>query len=67
MKYILAYIVGGVVALTLANEFWYPAPALHGVALGLLMGAIFISGSFVAMAITWGASTPPADRTRRRP
>ncbi len=49
--YIVAYIVGGFVALFLANWLWYPAPDLHGGQLGLLMAGISLSGSTVAMSL----------------
>ncbi len=51
MRYVLAYVIGGVASLSLANWLWYPAPDLHGAALGLLMGAIFIAGAATAMAL----------------
>ncbi len=54
--YILAYIIGGIAALFLASWLWYPAPDLHGVALGLLMAGIALAGSLVAMGIAAAVS-----------
>ncbi len=55
MKWIAAYFVGGVVALTAANWILYPVPNwlghLHGVALGLFAAAVFLTGSACACVI----------------
>ncbi len=48
---VVMYFVGGIAAIVLADRFWYPMPDVHGVALGLLMAAIFVSGSAVAIGI----------------
>jgi hypothetical protein len=52
MKYAAAYIGGGIVSFFLANKFWYPAPNISGVALGLLDAAIFLTGSAIAIVVT---------------
>lgn len=49
IAYVVAYFIGGVIALALANWLWYPAPDLHGVQLGLLMAGIFLVGSAIAV------------------
>lgn len=53
ITYLIAYILGGILSLSLANWLWYPASNLHGAALGLLIGGIFITGSTLAMIIVY--------------
>lgn len=60
MRYVVAYVLGGVVMFTLVNEFVYPLPTwimhLHGITLGLFAAAVFIMGSVIACGITWVVS-----------
>lgn len=52
MKYVAA-ILGAFAALSLANWLWYPAPDVHGVALGLLLAAIALTGAVAASGVVW--------------
>lgn len=45
LQYMLAGLLGAVVAVCAANRIWYPAPTIHGVALGLLMAVIVMLGA----------------------
>ena len=59
-RFLLAFICGGALSTAIMNHIWYPLPEwiqhLHGVRLGLLAGAVFISGSFVTCAVSWAAA-----------
>lgn len=52
LRYVYAYLGGGVASFMTANFLWYPAPDIHGAQLGLLAAGIFLSGSAAAIAIT---------------
>lgn len=49
----LVGILGGAAWVFAADRLWYPPPDISGVALGLLMAAIFISGAAVAALAWW--------------